>query len=203
MSTKIYNGIKFKTNDIYELYDLLNDFKIESSLLLRKGFDKKLPFILKQVMKDYYIEHKNLDSVWEIADLFKKDFQKNDFRVDYNNYIQIYPHPETKALYGYFILDSESENLLLSKDWVEDYHYQNSSDGPDDMSYEEYSKRGDLWDELFASSYKIEDSGFKYKIMDFSEIFFYQDSVFNKYFKINEESITRELKLERIIGEDE
>ena len=203
MSTKIYNGIKFKTKDIYELYDLLNEFKIESSELLKKEFDKYMPTLLKHVMVEYYKKHKKLDSIWDVADNFKKELEIGEFRIQHRNTIQIYPRPKTKELYGYFILDDKSESLLLEKDWVEDYHYQNSSDGPEDISYDDYSKRGDVWDELFAPSYRITDSGFEYVIFDFSNINFFQDQTWKQKFKEFKTTMPREVKMKNVIQNDE
>lgn len=201
MSTKIYNGIKFNTSDIYDLYDKLNIFKEESIKLYREMFDDRLPDILTYVMKEHYKKTGNLEDMWNIGDEFI-DSLKKDRMILLKNTIQIYPHPKTKELYGYFILDNKSEISLLDKDWVSDYHYQNQTDPPEDISYEDFEKRSDMWDDLFTDSYKIQDSGFEYKIYDITEISIYMDKVFRKTYKELCESIPRLLKLERIIEDD-
>ena len=48
----------------------------------------------------------------------------------------------------------------------EDYHYQNQSDPPDDVLFEEYENRGRVWDKLLESSDGNYRDGFLYTIFD-------------------------------------
>jgi len=199
MSTKIYNGIKFTTSDIHELYELLNDFKKESTKLLLKQFNKLYPFYLKDIMISYYRENGNMDNKWNIIDIFKRSIN-NYFIANLKNEIQIYPHKKTNSIYGYFILDNESEKLLLNKDWVLDFHYQNQTDPPEDISYEEFDKRKYIWDDNFK--YSIFDSGFTFKIIDIVEdIYFLTDEFFINNFNKFKEIIPRELKIKNILND--
>jgi len=202
MSTKIYNGIKFKVDDIYDLYEKLNHFKEKSIVLYREMLNERYPRYLENIMKKNYKENGIFKNLWDISDELIYELKKSRM-ILLKNKIQIYPHIKTKELYGYYVLDFESEKLLNKQDWVLDYHYQNQTDSPDNISYDEFSKRGDMWDELFDDSYNINDTGFEYKIYDISENLFPMDVHFRKTYKELSESIPRLLKLERIVDKDE
>lgn len=52
----------------------------------------------------------------------------------------------------------------------EDFHYQDQTDPPDDMEYEEFEKRGRKWDKLLESSGGNYRDGFNYVIFDAHEL---------------------------------
>lgn len=63
------------------------------------------------------------------------------------------------------------ENLLgkLENLGFEDYHYQNQTDPPEDIPFEEYEKRGEIWDALLDSADGNYRDGFLYTIFDACE----------------------------------
>lgn len=163
MSTKIYNGIKFKTNKFHEIYEKLNDFyetydafykertdnyvaylffhKLDRILLDKKEdiIDKKqfLTNIFNETMNEYNVEYEK--------------FLKEDYRntlLDKSLVIRIYVYK--KDIYGF--VGGENDRIIDKfKEFcdVEDFSYWNNTDKPDEITQEEWDKRENIWEKLY------------------------------------------------------
>lgn len=58
------------------------------------------------------------------------------------------PDPETGRMLGYFLGKDELFDEFLEFEEVSDYHYQNSSDGPDGVSKADWEERRKAWDRV-------------------------------------------------------
>ena len=201
MSTKIYNGFKFNTNNIFKVYEYLSDFKEISKKNLMSKFNDSYLSILKNIMTKYYLEYDKFQSIWELDNVFIEEIKKPHYFLYLKNYIQIYPDSETNEIYGYYILDSESEQHIIRNDWFIDFHYQNQTDIPDNITEDEYEHRKEVWDRVLASDYLIKNSGIMFNILDITDINFSLNEIFNKRVKMLEKNIVRELKMKNICNE--
>lgn len=61
---------------------------------------------------------------------------------------------------------SDIENKFSKLDEVEDFHYQNSTHPPENVTYAEYKLRSDKWHELLKSANGSYSGGFKFDIMN-------------------------------------
>lgn len=159
MSTKLYNGIKFKSNDIYVVFEQL------------KGLKEKLPAIGWGYLKNkgylkYFIKVNNLmnESCYNIHSRLVKNLNEEVRRIDdipFNFSVMVYPYQG--ELYGYYFNDiTEYQDYL--KEIADDFSYQNLTDRPEHISEEEYKKRQEVWDEILKY-YTFAENGLKYDIV--------------------------------------
>lgn len=166
MSTKIYNGIKFKSKDFYlllqELIEVKNKAKEVSINLIS---DKDLLYFIggnKLEDKDAY----------SIAQEFSEALDSNNkskwaLVPNVHFSVVIYPTPEGD-IYGYYFDSNKVEYNNLLKPLYTDFHYQNQSDPPTNLSEEEWDFRREKWDQLV--DYKFKDTGFTYEFVTGEDI---------------------------------
>ena len=163
MSTKIYNGVKFKTKDFNEVLTLLNDIRVKSIEIGNNS--------ITMVDLEEYINYSGLIKLtaFEIFMKFKNDLSvdvsyfKSQFLPDFKFKIYLYPTKEGD-IYGYFIGElNEYENLI--RDVTDDFSYYDNCDAPDDINYVDWECRGVKWDELIPSGSFAENS-FTYTIVN-------------------------------------
>lgn len=163
MSTKIYNGIKFNSKNFKEILDQIVSIKPKAIDIAVEKLRKSLPNFIKYnnlIDKDEYeISIVLTDSLSTSSD---KCFIP---RVSFT--IFFYPTKEGDV-YGYFFDSNVSEYSKLLDPFCTDFHYQNQSDKPDDISEEEWDFRSDKWDELV--DYNFRDSGFMYEVVSKDDI---------------------------------
>jgi hypothetical protein len=161
MSTKIYNGIKFKTTNYKELLDQLisvKKFAKEIALDMIRDLDLVL-FIVANGLKN--------KSAWDIT-------QKLINAIDFPNIIEwtfiprlhfsviIYPTPEGD-IYGYYFDSGKAEFKKLLEPYFTDFHYQNQTDIPEGIDPDEWEFRAKKWNELI--DYKLKDTGFTFEFI--------------------------------------
>ena len=183
MSTKIYDAYRIPKSEFE------NEFIMN---ILKKLKDETYDFFIhnEDILKGIHI----LTMVWlkavkEDEERFEKFVNGEDFTINtISNYLQECERQTQKSLY-YFNIDFNCSVFedkdywyvkffrnqrwqwdLLNEweekyEWLEDYHYQNSTDPPENISYEEFKKRDDKWDELTGDvdSYV---NGLQYTFMD-------------------------------------
>lgn len=79
----------------------------------------------------------------------RKLHPQRDSYVDVKFELVIYPL-KGRILGQYFGVKEDMVKLFLAQPWVKDYHYQNSSDRPEEISAKEWSKRQRDWDRVFT-----------------------------------------------------
>ena len=191
MSTKLYNGIKFKSNNIKEVLDQLISVKeTAKQIAIDSISDEDLGL---------FIGANNLldKNHWDIA----RDLME---AIDCNNYgkwkflprlrfsVVVYPTAEGD-IYGYYFDADKKEYNDLIEPFYTDFHYQNSSDRPSDITEEEWDFRREKWDELLKDKFK--DTGLTYDIVtgDDLDIFDLSDKI-----KIVLEKLKRDAKIEEL-----
>lgn len=178
MSTKVYNGIKFKSKDyriVLEQLKGLRDPAKEIALNdLKKSQIKVFIRVNDLVDTDPYDVLKGME-------LSSNKNMKDVMDIAINFTISIFPH-KNGNIYGYFFDDirEKYKNILLVDDICEDYHYQNQSDMsnydwdinwddiPEEKQFElekDWKEREEIWEDLMGDG-TFAENGFMYDIVD-------------------------------------
>lgn len=166
MSTKIW--VAYKLKDPNTLWDFVRDVKKQAITIVEKKllgceewlldsvdinseeYKKELQLAIKFEREDpektarQNVIDKKMKKLYgeSCASLYRDEF---DFDVSINfreNKGDIYLIPNC---------DMQMRNVLdflKDDERLEDFHYQNQTDPPDDIPYEEYQKRGEIWNEI-------------------------------------------------------
>lgn len=212
MSTKIYNGLKFKETNLIAILKQLQgivpkakeiarkhviDIEIGKIVALKNLFDVDKYEVLKQL--ELSSAKPELSKNWE------------DLCIDFS--VFIYPHSNGNY-YGYHFCDLRDYKSLLTE-FTEDYHYQNQSDQSNydwekepwnEMSEErqkelseDWKEREEVWEELLGDD-SFRFSGFEYVIVDGTNDLWDFDilqDIINIQKKLKEQKIRKE-KLENL-----
>lgn len=161
MSTNIHTGVKFKTGSIFEIKEKLKQFKDDYLVPeIEKDVFKLLVYQIVDAMDREKMGESGiiLDRGDSLSSQFVLDFthrqaeirrtKMRDPEVDFSFEVAILPHLESGELLG--IVYSEKSKFFdkfLELDFVEPFPYWNSTDRPDELTDEEWEKRGEIWDE--------------------------------------------------------
>lgn len=184
MSTKIFYAYRMKKSKVDNIFDLLYEWRLKATDEIKNN--KKL--LEKIHMGAFYYIVLNTEDVEERE---KKMKEYNDGRIGwtireyletYENQLQYHPIATYMKLEANIFMDDEYwyfkffpneswaydflNNLEKDYDGFEDYHYQNSTDKPDDISHEDYRKRDEKWEELTERSGGNYRDGLSYTIFD-------------------------------------
>lgn len=176
MSTTIYTGFKFKTDDIYEAMKDINEFRKH----VKEVVDLKREFYFANEMQVLFdavtAEKRSLkkgDSVYGVvASNFYEKYRNSraneysrDDTVDYETSIVIFPFEE--KLYGMvFSALRELTSDWFAQDFIEDYHYQNQSDMPEDVTEEDWSERARVWEGILEISSIPSNAGMTVQLVE-------------------------------------
>jgi len=178
MSTKVYNGIKFKSKDFNIILKQLKSLRApakEIAINDLKNFQMRV-FIGNEDL----IDNNPYDVVKKMEISSNKNMRDHE-DILINFHVVIYPHPNGN-IYGYFFDDiREYKKLLLVDKICEDYHYQNQTDmsnyDEDKESWKSMTKkrqnelennweeRNDIWEYLIGYG-TFSENGFLYEIVD-------------------------------------
>lgn len=185
MSTKIYDAYRIKkstdilsvlvkgkqiattviANDEKFLYQLHALSMVEASRTLEKNPEDHMA---KRALK---MNDENVIDIWwfeKVMGNAEKSLEHNPFDIytscsifyDRNYwYIKFYPNYK----FQYEIVDK-----LVEECGLEDYHYQNQCDPPEDISYAKYERRAKKWDILLAPDDNFRN-GLQFTIFDAKE----------------------------------
>lgn len=166
MSTKLYNGIKFKTDDIYQLFEELKGIKekaIKIGMDNLCSLDTLCHFILNNKLSD--------SNTYEVKNALE-DNLRGVYRTMldplFNFSILIFPYKG--KLYGYYFDDDLYEYGELIKDISDDYSYQNQTDRPEGISEEEYEERKKVWEGILGYD-TMSERGLRYNFVSIDTIF--------------------------------
>jgi hypothetical protein len=192
MSTKLYNGIKFKSNNIKEVLDQLISVKeTAKQIAIDSISDRDLSLFINA--------NKLLDSdAWVIANELKEaiasdNYNRWSFKPRLKFSVIVYPTTEGD-IYGYYFDCDKKEYNDLIKPFYTDFHYQNQTDPPNDVSEKDWDFRRDKWDELLKDRFM--DTGFSYEIVSGDDLDFFDlvDKI-----KIVLDKLKREEKINQVI----
>lgn len=171
MSTKIYNGIKFKSNNLNEILSQLQT--IRTKLLDICKSEEYVP----QKNLIGFINYKKLISniddnesklMFEINRKIQDAIILNDedvcWLIPFNVTVFVIPF-EDGNFYGGLFCDNNIARYYFD-DYIEDFHYQDQTDKPDDISDEDWEKRRIIWDKIFESFWTFPEVGFKYEVLE-------------------------------------
>lgn len=166
MSIKIYNGIKFKSNNIKEVLDQLVSIKEKAKVVA-------LNFIQDKDLHFFIIANKLQDkSTWDIsADLIEAIdcTNRGKWALVPSIYFSVVVYPTTEGdIYGYYFDSNKKEYRDLLEPFYTDFHYQNQSDPPMDIHSDEWDFRREKWEELV--DYKFKDTGLTYNFVTGEEL---------------------------------
>jgi len=192
MSTKLYNGIKFKSNNIRQVLDNLIELKEKAKVIaLELIKDSEIALFIqtnKLVDKDSFDVTSELLSAMD-----SQDHRRWTFIPNIHFSVVVYPCKDGD-IYGYYFDSNKEEFRKLLEPLYDDFHYQNQCDKPDNISDEEWEFREVKWDELI--DYKFRDTGLNYDIVtgdDFT-IFDFKDRI-----KVILEKLNREKKINDVL----
>jgi hypothetical protein len=144
MSTKIFNGIKFKSNSYEEVFSQLSE--------IRKTMRENYMKFANYGLTNYYYKHYDepLPHGSDLYDIIKKDLQqitKGDFD-ELDCTLVIIPHKG--ELYGlYYAVGKTREFLLEAMDNIyDDFSYWDNTDPPEELPENEWVYRRIVWDEI-------------------------------------------------------
>lgn len=145
MSAKLYNGIRFKSRNMADI--------LQQLVSLRKDIVKYANNLLDvEEIKFFIIINKLNDA--NCHEIFRKiidslnSTNRTILSIRFNFSIALIPE-KNGYVYGYYFVDYE-EYFDLIKPFVEDYHYQNQCDKPDNISNREWNNRRKKWDKLLG-----------------------------------------------------
>ena len=129
MSIKIYTGFIVKHNNPALLMKQLKKLQVEYTEFAKS---KVAGIMSDETLKD----HKK--AIEESKFLYEQIFKAS---------VVIYFFKD-KILGTHFINNREFENRFTKLRWLKDYHYQNQTDEPDDVTKKEWNQRKKDWDFL-------------------------------------------------------
>ena len=166
MSTKLYNGIRFKTDDIYQLFEELKGIKekaIKIGMDNLCSLDTLCHFILDNKLSNF--------NTYEVKNALVDNLRgKYRTMLDplFNFSILIFPYKG--KLYGYYFYDGLYEYSELIAEIADDYSYQNQTDRPETISEEEYEEREKIWEDILGYD-TMSERGLKYNVVSADNIF--------------------------------
>lgn len=175
MSTKIYTGIIFTTNDVYEIHQTLLGLREEACRLGNiKKFTERVELTTRIVDKKLVFNHfgevdPDEDLIIEngivinqkgtydktaygyACDIIDKDIreeQKRDQHSFYDIYLDFAIFPMKDKVLGMYFSNYENmyHKLIMNCPIIKDYHYQDSSDKPSKITNKEWGQRKEDWD---------------------------------------------------------
>lgn len=160
MSTKIYNGFMLANGT--NIFDFSKKVRADFVPKLIAGLHEEFVNTLAQQYDMAYFPETADDyrKAWNIAPgqaITRRDLILNTRKTtaEYVEKIDNFQvklafgeDPKTGNMLGYLIGREQYFEELLSYEEVSDYHYQNSSDGPDDVSAKEWKERRKAWDRV-------------------------------------------------------
>lgn len=179
MSMKVYNGYRLKgkpnLSDVHKFcYKLKDKIKPVAEKLFRINFinemieahDKNQFGIYDDSM--YFIKSSK-DVYWGVESMISermkkiKITQEKDYLYDYEFSFSIHPHKNKSVLILLYTERKELREAFEKLPEVEDYHYQDQTDKPKDISDKLWNKRRDEWHEVLDGGYGIPtECGFTY-----------------------------------------
>lgn len=178
MSTKVYNGIKFKSKDFNVVLQQLKNLREPAQKIAIKK--------LKERQIRVFIGMNDLVDVDPYEVIKKMEYSagktmRTHDDIDVNFHVSVFPHPNGN-IYGYHFCDyKEYKQLLMVDEICEDYHYQNQTDMSnynwdeekwEDMTEErqneldkDWEERYQIWEDLMGDG-TFRENGFMYSVVD-------------------------------------
>lgn len=163
MSTKIYQAFKFKGTQ-KELIPFLVKVRKEVKEDLLKVY------LGTNLVCNYFVEKK--EQTYLFAEFLIKQIRNNEWNFNIDSSVCVFIHNDN--IYLQFFLPGDYgrysqacvDMLDRWSDVLEDFHYQNSTDQPEEITEEEWENRREVWDEILEIDGRPGKSGLVWTILD-------------------------------------
>lgn len=151
MSTKIYNGLRFVSPDMREVYDQLHSLRAAFLTQAEAAMARVVAILTSDAIDRAALAGEACDGalfaavqkVWDRQKRIKAEGRR-DPAVDFEFNIVIVPAGD-RLLGLPFCEHGAWVKALMARPFVEEYGYWNNSDGPDGLSNAEWAERGETW----------------------------------------------------------
>lgn len=222
MSTKIYNGFKFKNiSSLDDLYPILNTWRLDIKKIVQteqfKLIGKNLTFNIDKSTFFLNEPNKSLFEYFQAAIKNINERIKNiektssrDPEVDLSSNLVIFKDIDTNNIYGiYYAENPEIINYIRSSPYFENFAFWDNSDPDEDCTEEEFELRGVVWNKLLPGYSTPSLNGLVVELMLLQDCYvsildLKQHSEINKYIAPVEErakKISRRILIDKIFKE--
>lgn len=152
MSTKIFNGFKFKNPDILIIREQLLEFQKEVDALTSEAIHTEIAGTVCGLHSGKFAIHKDetlLRKATTILENVMREADDKKERTGYDHKFEIVVIPLRKDMtLGMFYGEQRShEKALKRQPWFEDYAYWDNTDWPDGMTKSEWNNRQRDWED--------------------------------------------------------
>lgn len=163
MSTKIYYAARFPLANFTEGLDYLHDRMLDN---IKHQYNTLFKSIKKYGVNTNREKKFHLrETAVKDKDLFQNFLPDGGWNIwIHDNYVYAIPFG-AERYYGN--LWNEDGNIDSPYSWLEDFHYQNQADAPDNIPEEEYEERGEIWKKVCLGYDKDKDGQFARKLVHF------------------------------------
>lgn len=161
MSTKIYNGIKFKSNNLIDVLDFCDKLREKAPSVIKKCGAKFSARAFAYIKDNLALKGElrtNENIVNQIICDYRKllgDALKRETReplVDMSLSLTIHPLKDKEIILGiYFAQNKDMSDIVTTDEFIEDYHYQNQTDFPEGISKKDWEIREQDWDKALKN----------------------------------------------------
>lgn len=169
MSLKVYNGIKFKTKKLPEIIKYLHGIKDQAkanSVKHVREHPDRVVYALTENIDEVFKPDFKLDK-WEAQKKLRANLGKTWRTVEDPNFLfSVCIIPWTDGnVYGVSYHDGIEENRALLDEIADEYHYQDQTDKPDEITTRDWNKRSRIWNDIFDDYWSAGDAGMTYEIV--------------------------------------
>lgn len=193
MSTKIYNGYYTKNETIETIQNKITSFYQQYQKKIEECFFDK---ILEIIIENYdSLIDSNFNSFDIFYNEFKDDFVKSQLQnircnIDFSTKI-CFKNYNGKTYWKIFSENGWVISLIEDHFDLIDYHYQNSTDKPFDVSKNDWEERKAVWNNLL-NNVSFKDAGFIIiELISFQPIEFFNKFSIKKYLSKNMQRLNK------------
>lgn len=162
MSFKVRNGVKFKTNNLYELKNQLFSLKEKCAKIANEHLSINDIYLLISLSLRKPVENCTSVEVWK--QMCEDIEQRKSYSPFFYFTVCVYPY-EDGTLYGAIFADGLEEFKESIKDICDEFGFCGNVDKPEELSDEEWKYRSEVWHKIFENCYSFKDAGFIYDIV--------------------------------------
>lgn len=196
MSLKIYNAYYTENETIESIQNKIYTFYLNNKANIEKHFYNKL---LKEVIENFDCGSNTEVNPFEIFyKNFKDDFTKSQLQnirvnIDFSTTI-CFKKYNGKTYWKIFSEERSIIEMIENHFELKDYHYQNSTDKPFDISEEDWNNRKTTWENLLTN-YSFKESGFiSVQLISFQPVDFFNLNLINKYLSKNKQLFNKDYR---------
>lgn len=194
MSLKIYNAYYTENETIESIQNKIYTFYLNNKANIEKNFYNKL---LEEVIENFDCGSNTEVNPFEIfCKKFKDDFTQSQLQhirvnIDFSTTI-CFKNYKGKTYWKIFSEERSIIDMIENHFGLKDYHYQNSTDKPFDISEEDWKNRKTTWDNLLTN-YSFKESGFiSVELISFQPVDFLNLNQINSYLSKNKQLFNKD-----------